>query len=123
MTGDVYNDPHNHIFSLVSGVIDETADVTSVKSSFTPDRMLEDVDNIQLSQTLAGSVININPSHANSITQGEYNATGVIINVQPSHISDGGIVGTNPSKYDDKLWTHVRTSELSLFKKDAIIEN
>ena len=69
---------------------------------------------------VTGDVVNVPPSHT-SVNLGESDATGDVVNVQPSHVSAGGVVNTNPSQSDDKLWTRISKSELSLLKKDAEI--
>ena len=89
---------------------DVTIDVANVLASHIP-CVTGDVEYDQPSHTLAGGVINTNPSHANSIFVGGSDATGDVVNVQPSHISAG----------DDRMWTRISKSELSLLKKDAKI--
>ena len=67
-------------------------------------------------------VVNVLPSPtANSIYLGKSDATGDVVNVQPSPVSAGGVVNTNSSQSDDKSWTRISKSELSLLKKDAEI--
>ena len=91
---------------------DVTIDVANVLASHIP-CVTGDVEYDQPSHTLAGGVINTNPSHANSIYVGESDATGDVVNVQPSHISAG----------DDKLWTRISKSELSLLRRLQTLEN
>ena len=105
---------------LPTDMPDVTEDVVNVLPSHTP-CVTGEVVNVLPSHTLAGGVINTNPSHANSIYVGESDATGDVVNVLPSHISAGGVINTNPSQSDDKLWTRISKSELSLLKKDANI--
>ena len=70
VTGDVVNNPHNHISSLVGVVNNETADVANIEANLTPDHLAQGVTSVLLSHTLVGGVINTNPIHEISINLG-----------------------------------------------------
>ena len=116
VTEDVVNALQSHIPCVTEDVVNVLPSPTANSIYLGKSDATGDVVNVQPSHVSAGGGVNTNSRYL-----GESDATGDVVNVQPSPVSAGGVVNTNSSQSDDKSWTRISKSELSLLKKDAEI--